>query len=246
MTKKTNNYRLIRYFALGAVITLAGCKATMEDLGKRMEDASNAFTEAMKEASASSGVNADPTAGDAAGLKEAGIFDLFIDLPFDESRKSEHQWPRVAIEVFSSPSNVNDFYAGQGISGIPDGCFEMKATIWQSKSDKKVTEPFKFCFATDIAWGVALRDYENWASGWRVITSYRQSSGNVRTNSLPPKSFAPINVKYKRQFSNAFSANAYSADSIIGLMIFSVAAHAGIDPSVTADHRLWFTRIDPL
>ncbi len=248
MKKQNKSRKFVRnsLFIIG-LSSLIGCNATMEDIGNRMKDASNAFTESIKEASESASTNStNQQLGDAAGLKAAGIFDIFIDAPFDDSKKSDHQWPRVAIEVLSSPSNVNDFYAGQGISGIPDGCFEMKATIWQSASKKSVSEPFKFCFDTDIAWGVALRDYENWASRWAYTTAYRENSGNVRTKVLPPKSFVSTNVKYKRQFSNAFSANAYSADSIIGLMIFSVAAHAGIDPSISSDHRLWFTRIAPL
>jgi hypothetical protein len=228
-----------------SLLALSGCQATMDDLNKRIKDASTAFNEKMEETNASNDNN-NSAAQDAAGLKQAGIFDIFVDIPYDESKKSEHQWPRVAIEVLSSPPNINEYYAGQGISGIPLGCFDMKATVWKSATDKKTSEPFKFCFDKDIAWGVPLRDYQNWASRWDLTNAFRENSGNTRTNVLPPKSFVPNNIKYKRQFSNSFLGGFYNADSVLGLMIFSVAAHAGIDPSISSDHRLWFTRVAPL
>ena len=225
---------------------IGGCKITADSFKKAIDNASEAFNNEVARAKAKA--NEKPSVNeDAAGLKKAGIVDIFVNHPYDENKKSAHQWPRVAIEVLSSPSNINDFYAGQGISGIPKGCFEMKATIWKTLDKKTISDPFQFCFATDIAWGVPLRSYQDWATRWDLTNTFRQHSGNKRNGVVPPDSFAPDNIKYQRHFSNAFiTGKAYSSDSVLGLMLFSIAAHAGIDPSVSSDHRLWFTRISPL
>lgn len=226
------------------LITISGCESTANSFKEALNNASDALTNKLEQAKADTKTTPSE---DAAGLKQAGIVDIFINNPYDETKKSAHQWPRIAIEVLSSPSNINDFYAGQGISGIPKGCFNMQATIWKAADKKSKSEPFQFCFATDIAWGIALRDYQNWATRWDLTNSFRQHSGNNRSDVLPPDSFAPDNIKYQRKFSNAFIAGkAYDSDSVLGLMLFSVAAHAGIDPSISSDHRLWFTRISPL
>lgn len=241
--------KLIYKIAFGfGVILLTGCGATLESFNESVRSAAVSAQESLKStANKANSANGSKSTEEAAGLKQAGIYDIFVDVPYDEGNKTNHQWPRVAIEVLSTPANVNKFYSGQGISGIPKGCFDLKATIWKSRKSKKVTEPFQFCFENDIAYGVKLRDYQNWASGWVFTTTYRKHSGNSRKNILPPKSFAPGNIKYQRQFKNAFlSGNTYTADSILGIMLFSVAAHSGIDPAIRSDHRIWFTRIAPL
>ena len=228
-----------------STLFLCGCgAATMQEFkdatNKVMQDAKDAMAEAK--ISNSTGNKLE----EVAGLKKSGIYDIFVDAPYDESRKGNPQWPRVAIDVISSPDNIDAYYA-VGLSNFPNGCFTMQATIWKAKTSKRKTEPFEFCSPNDIAFDTPLQTYVDWASRWSFTTTFRKNSGNVRTNSLPPNSFAPGNIKYQRKFKNSFVyGKSYGVGSFLGLMLFSVAAHAGIDPSISADHRIWFTKIAPL
>lgn len=238
------------------IMALAGCQQavkTINDKAKQVSEATQRAIEAGKQASqkgANNGGGAISTGdGSTNGLSssfaQSGLIDIFVNAPYNESRKQDPQWPRVAIRVLKSPANYNKpFY--NGLTDIPAGCFEMQATIWRSASNKKTSKPFKWCAKQDLAYGTPLLSYNNWASGWKIYQHTQKNSGARRTSVLPPLTFVPNNVKYKRALGMNTGPTTYNVDSVIGLMVYSIAAQTGIDPALRADHRLWFTKIAPV
>ena len=95
--------KIHRVAALTLCVTvfLSGCESTAQSFKEALGNASEAFNRELEKSQSST---ANSTRADAEGLRQAGIVDIFVNAPFDESKKSDHQWPRVAIEVLSSPS----------------------------------------------------------------------------------------------------------------------------------------------
>ena len=235
-------------FLLIAFIFLVGsekCMAEGNSLFSAVQSISDGFGDAVKKRYGS--IN------DLAIMK-SGLHGIFND------QNADSEWPRVAITILSTSPNASEepqhsvSYKDGGMTigdaELHDSCIELTAVIWESPTESKSVDSFKYCTSDARRIDeVNLRSLSsitvmNWVNGQNecrefVFGGKKCNTGKSRTNGpMPPETRIPVGDKY---FSAFTSTNKY-----FGITFDALLQAMGLDmDAMDAAHenRVWVVKL---
>lgn len=155
--------------------------------------------------------------------------------------KQDGTYPRVAVTVVNAP-----IFHAEGFAMWNNthkyGCYDLKATLWQSKTESETIDGFKLCSPDDVVYDVPMEEIQFWGSFTTIYgsTYYEESSGKKRTTGpLVPETPIPQDIKHKTYFFKEFQSTSYDT-----LMMGSVLYNMGFDWTDIKDKRVWFVEFE--
>ncbi len=187
--------------------------------------------------------NTEPTT--CPSIKTTTLAHLFAPHPYDTSRPSTDQYPRVALTVVQCPHG----HAGvmlDGISGQVPGEWVLTAKVWTSPTLSHDVGPFSVDFQNDATRGTTPPNYNvsmrNWLLSGDVSSTFSgDSTGNQRTQGpKPPEEGFPNDMATQR-FTTVQMGH-LDIRSNDAAMLSLAYAIMDFDPNVHEDRRAWVVK----
>lgn len=229
--------KIHKLLALLLSLISAGANAGFFD---ELNDGLNkAISDVNKTVAQSSGKDAPEDKVFGSALSGTALQDIFLDSPYDSSKRGDEQWPRVAFTVHEQPEFHSQVTPGVTGAAYTEGCWTLSAIIWHNETSSEQVEDIRWCTPENVLYEVAKSD----ASLWFIYSadiSFDKTTGEIRTDGpLPPSRAFPSDMRHKRFFRRDISIDLYNGE-MFAAMIYQI----GLNWSDLSDRRVWITKFD--
>lgn len=118
-----------------------------------------------------------------AKIEATPLAKIFATVPFDPDRRSEDQYPRVALSVLGSPNWHSDAKFDGGARS--DGCWVLEATLWRTAQSSEPVAPFVLCAPEDFRGVTAINRAVDWWNDMTFANYIRENGQLVRSEDIP-------------------------------------------------------------